>query len=111
MLLGGLLRCSERKSVRPRYHGGKISGGVYCAFHKHEQPRCQSSSEISDVTSPVKTREVHKTNDEILKPFGEGAPSQIFPEGKGVCTLANRNPPITDHKLFPTRSIKMIDGI
>ena len=60
VLLGGLLHCSERKSVRPRYHGGKISGGVYCAFHKHEQPRCQSSSEISDVTSPVKTREVQK---------------------------------------------------
>ena len=26
---GDLLRCSERKSVRPRYHGSKISGGVF----------------------------------------------------------------------------------
>ena len=29
--------------------------------------------------------------------IGEGVPSQIFPEGRGVCTKANRNPPITDH--------------
>ena len=58
--LGGvdLLRCSERKSVWPRYHGSKISGGVCCAFHKHAQPRFQSSSGISDVTFPVKTREL-----------------------------------------------------
>ena len=28
---------------------------------------------------------------------GEGIPSQIFPDGRGVCTQANRNPPITDH--------------
>ena len=28
---GDLLRCSERKSVWPRYHGSKISGGV-CSF-------------------------------------------------------------------------------
>ena len=53
-----LLRCSERKSVWPRYHGSKISGGVCCAFHKHAQPRFQSSSGISDVTFPVKTREL-----------------------------------------------------
>ena len=59
---------------------------------------------------PCQNTRSSKTNDETLKPFGEGAPSQIFPEEKGVCTLANRNPPITDHKLFPTRSIKMIDG-
>ena len=31
---------------------------VYCAFHKHAQPRSQSSSGISDVTFPVKTREL-----------------------------------------------------
>ena len=29
--------------------------------------------------------------------IGGGVPSQIFPEGRGVCTQANRNPPITDH--------------
>ena len=29
-----------------------------CACHKHEQSRSQSSSGISDVTSPVKTREL-----------------------------------------------------
>ena len=66
---GYLLRCSERKSVWPRYHGSKISGGVCCAFHKHAQPRSQSSSGISDVRFPVKTRErlSSKTNDETRK--------------------------------------------
>ena len=32
---GDLLRCSERKSVWPRYHGSKISGGV-CSFSSPE---------------------------------------------------------------------------
>ena len=83
VLLGGLLRCSERKSVRPRYHGGKISGGVYCAFHKHEQPRSQSSSGISDVTSPVKTREVQKRTMKHWNPLEKVPLLRFFLRGRG----------------------------